>query len=382
MEYRTAGESHGRALVAMVTGVPAGVAVSQAAIDRDLGRRQAGYGRGGRMTIETDRAQVLAGVRAGLTTGAPVALTVLNRDWDNWSDVMAPFGKVHGRAKVTAPRPGHADLAGMQKSGTDDARDVLERASARETAARVAAGAIAKALLAQMGVTVFSWVERIGAVSVERQDARSIDVGLVESSDVRCPDPDSAAAMRSAIDEARDVGESLGGVVAVSALGLVPGLGGCAEAALRLDGRLASAVMSVPAIKAVEIGDGIEIAGLPGSRAHDEILWSAEAGYSRASNHAGGVEGGMSNGEPVVIRASMKPIPTLMKPLRTVDTATHEPADAARERSDVCAVPAAGVVCEAEVAMVLADAYCRKFGGDCVADMMVALDAYRARIDR
>jgi len=382
VEYRTAGESHGRALVALVTGVPAGIEITQEALDRDLMRRQAGYGRGGRMSIEADRAQVLAGIRAGRTTGAPVAVTVLNRDWDNWADVMAPFGEPSGRARLTTPRPGHADLGGMLRAGLDDARDVLERASARETAARVAAGGVARALLNQVGVTVVSWVERIGPVAIERQDPARLDVAEVEASDVRCPDAGGSAAMRGAIDDAKSAGESLGGIVAVAALGVVPGIGGYAEASLRLDARLAGAVMSVPAFKAVEIGDGVAAAGLPGSKVHDPIAWADGEGYSRTSNRAGGVEGGMSNGEPIVVRGFMKPIPTLMQPLRTVDTTTHEPADASRERSDVCAVPAAAIVCEAEVAMVLADAYCRKFGGDSMADMLAALAAYRSRIAR
>jgi chorismate synthase len=380
VEYHSAGESHGRALVAIVTGVPAGITIAQDALDADLARRQAGYGRGGRMAIERDRAQVLSGVRAGVTTGAPVAISVANRDWDNWSDVMAPFGSLSERARVTTPRPGHADLAGMMKYGTPDARDVLERASARETAARVAAGGVARALLAHLGVRVISWVEQIGPVGCARLDPADVDLGIVEASDVRCPDEAASAAMRVAIDSAREAGESVGGVVAVAVLGAVPGLGGYVEASHRLDACLAAAVMSVPAIKAVEIGDGMAAAGQTGSAVHDPITYSDGDGYSRTSNHAGGLEGGTSNGEPIVLRAYMKPIPTLMKALRTVDTSTHEVAQAATERSDVCAVPAAGVVCEAEVALAIADAYCRKFGGDCVEDMLVGLTAYRTRI--
>lgn len=382
MEYRTAGESHGRALVTIVTGVPAGIALTQEALDADLARRQSGYGRGGRMAIESDRASVLAGVRSGVTTGSPVAISVVNRDWENWTDVMAPFGEASPRAKLTTPRPGHADLPGMLKTGASDARDVLERASARETAARVAAGGVARALLAQVGVRVYSWVERIGDAGCGRLDAGAVDTVLVEGSDVRCPDAQAAAAMRGAIDAAREAGESLGGVFAVAAVGVVPGVGGYAETALRLDARLAGAVMSVPAIKAVEIGDGLASATLPGSAVHDPIVYARGQGYSRTTNHAGGIEGGMSNGETIVLRASMKPIPTLMRSLRTVDVETHEPADAAKERSDVCAVPAAGVVAEAEVALVLADAYCRKFGCDCMSDLLAALDAYRDRVAR
>lgn len=382
MEYRTAGESHGRALVALVSGVPAGVPLSQNAVDADLARRQVGYGRGGRMAIERDRAMILSGVRFGRTIGSPVALTIGNRDWDNWTDVMATAGEGLDSPRVTAPRPGHADLAGCLKTGSHDVRDILERASARETAARVAAGGVARALLTALGVRVFSWVERIGDVQCGPLDPSSVDMDAVEASDVRCPDAEAAAHMRRAIDAARDAGESLGGVLAVAADGLVPGVGAYAEAAGRLDARLASAVMSVPAIKGVEIGDGFAAAAQPGSQVHDPIMFEQGRGFFRATNHAGGVEGGMTNGEPLVLRAAMKPIPTLMKPLASVDLDTHEPVDASRERSDVCAVPAAAVVAEAEVAMVLADAYCAKFGQDCLDDMLVALSAYRDRIRR
>lgn len=380
MEYRTAGESHGRALVALVTGVPAGIPLSPEIIDADLARRQAGYGRGGRMAIERDRAMVLSGVRFGHTIGSPIALTIGNRDWDNWTDVMATAGEGLDSARVTAPRPGHADLAGCLKTGTRDVRDILERASARETASRVAAGGVARALLAALGVRVFSWVERIGDATCGPLDPSTVDPSVVETSDVRCPDPVAATAMRGAIDAARDAGESLGGVFVVVAQGLVPGVGGYAEAVTRLDARLAAAVMSVPAIKGVEIGDGFAAAERPGSQVHDPILFDEARGFFRASNHAGGVEGGMTNGESLVLRAAMKPIPTLMKPLPTADLDTHEAVDASRERSDVCAVPAAAVVAEAEVAMVLADAYCAKFGSDCLDDILAALSAYRERI--
>ena len=382
MEYRSAGESHGRALVALVTGVPAGVPLSPVTIDADLARRQAGYGRGGRMAIEQDHAMILSGVRFGHTIGSPVALTIGNRDWDNWTDVMATAGEGLDSARVTAPRPGHADLAGCLKTGTRDVRDILERASARETASRVAAGGVARALLAALGVSVVSWVERIGDATCGPLDPSTVDPAVVEASDVRCPDKAAATAMRGAIDAARDAGESLGGVFVVAAEGLVPGVGGYAEASSRLDALLAAAVMSVPAIKGVEIGDGFASAGRPGSQVHDPILFDEARGFFRASNHAGGVEGGMTNGEWLVVRAAMKPIPTLMKPLPTADLDTHEVVDASRERSDVCAVPAAAVVAEAEVAMVLADAYCSKFGSDCLDDMLVALSAYRERIRR
>lgn len=381
MRYVTAGESHGRALTAIVTDVPAGVPVDSRLIDADLARRQRGYGRGGRQAIETDRVTILSGVRFGRTIGSPIALAVTNRDWDNWTDVMAIQGERPGGVRVTAPRPGHADLAGILKYGSDDVRDILERASARETAARVAAGGIARALLGELGVTVRSYVTSIGHVACEApSDSVSIDFDAVEASDVRCPDALSAQSMRDAIDQARAEGESLGGTFAVVADGVVPGLGSHAEASRRLDARLAGAVISIPAIKGVAFGDGFDIAMREGSHAHDPILWKEGAGYSRSSNHAGGLEGGMSNGQPIVVRAAMKPIPTLMTPLASVDIDSHEPVDASRERSDVCAVPAASVVAEAEVAMTLADAYLCKFGGDALEDTCDALERYRRRI--
>jgi chorismate synthase len=383
MRFVTAGESHGRVLSVIVTGVPAGVPVSSDALDADLARRQVGYGRGGRMQIERDRSLITSGVRFGTSMGSPIALTIANRDWDNWTDVMAVDGTPQLDRRVTAPRPGHADLAGMQKTGSRDARDVLERASARETAARVAAGGVAKALLGELGVAVYSVVTSIGDVAIEGMEDMSVsDVEAVEASDVRCPDPDSAEAMRRAIDDAASAGESLGGTFLVVAAGLVPGLGTYAEASRRLDGRLAAAVMSIPAIKGVEFGLGFAGAGLPGSRVHDEIVHDDASGYSRATNRAGGLEGGMTNGEDLLLRAAMKPIPTLMTPLASVDTDTHQSVDASKERSDVCAVPAAGVVAEAEVAMVLADAYCEKFGCDALADMKLALQQYRDRVER
>ncbi|MDO9556777.1 MAG: chorismate synthase [Coriobacteriia bacterium] len=382
MRYVTAGESHGKALVTIVSDVPAGVLIEGSAIDRDLARRQVGYGRGGRMRIETDRALIVSGVRFGMTIGSPVALSISNKDWDNWLDVMAVTGpRPEAVDRVTAPRPGHADLAGCQKTASDDVRDILERASARETAARVAAGAVAKALLTAVGVEVMSYVETIGDVGCAT-DPESVDVGVVEASDVRCPDASAAQAMRAVIDAAASAGESLGGVFVVRATGLVPGIGGYAEATQKLDARLGAALLSIPAIKGVEFGDGFAAAVRPGSQVHDPIVYEPGVGITRASNHAGGIEGGMTNGQALVIRAAMKPIPTLMKPLASVDLDTLEVIDAARERSDVCAVPAAGVVAEAEVALVLAAAYMDKFGHDCLADIAAALQAYRERITR
>lgn len=382
MHYITAGESHGRALTAVVTGVPAGIPVDLKAIDADLARRQSGYGRGGRQRIETDRVTVLAGVRFGRTIGSPISLAVANKDWDNWLDVMAVTGEKPDGIRETHPRPGHADLPGVLKTGSDDCRDILERASARETAARVAAGGIAKALLAAVGVEVYSYVERIGPAAMDRPERPwAIDREAVDSSDVSCPDPTVAQAMREAIDAARADGESLGGVFTVIATGLVPGLGGYSEAGQRLDAALAAGVISIPAIKGVEIGEGFASAALPGSQVHDAIHAGEGHRFFRRTNRAGGLEGGMTNGEPLVLRAAMKPIPTLMRPLPSVDLDSGSAVDASKERSDVCAVPAAAVVAEAEVAFALARAYIAKFGGDALVDILAALHAYRERIE-
>lgn len=381
MRYVTAGESHGRALTVIVLDVPAGIPVEPARIDADLARRQVGYGRGGRMRIEKDRALLLSGVRFGRTIGSPIAISIANRDWDNWTDVMAVTGESRDEARVTAPRPGHADLAGILKTRSSDVRDVLERASARETAARVAAGAVARALLLELGVEIGSFVTSIGAESMrEEEDIAAIDRGLIEGSDVRCPDAEAAGRMRAAIDQAALAGDTLGGTFAVFADGLVPGLGGYAQADHRLDARLAAAVVSIPAIKGVEFGDGFDAARRSGSQVHDEILFDPVRGYHRRTNHAGGLEGGMTNGEILLLKAAMKPIPTLTSPLASVDIDTRQPVDASKERSDVCAVPAAAVVAEAEVAMVLAGAYLDAFGGNNLSDIQDALDAYRRRI--
>lgn len=383
MRYITSGESHGRVLTTIVTDVPAGIPLSQEALDADLARRQVGYGRGGRMSIETDKGTLVSGVRFGRTIGSPVTIVVSNRDWDNWVDVMAPWAVESESGRVTAPRPGHADLAGIQKIGSSDVRDILERASARETAARVAAGAVAKAFLAQMGVRVASFVISIGAASLgEVADPAAVDPSSVEASDVRCPDEAVSQRMRQEIDAAKADGESLGGVFCVTASGLTPGLGSYAGPERRLDARLAAAVCSIPAIKGVEFGDGFAAAARRGSLVHDEIIAGGPRGITRATNRAGGLEGGMTNGEPLVVKAAMKPIPTLMRPLATVDIATGEAVDASKERSDVCAVPAAAVVAEADVAMVLADAYCDKFGRDSIDDIKQALASYEARIRR
>jgi chorismate synthase len=378
----TAGESHGPGLTCIVEGLPAGLELNREALDRDLARRQLGHGRGGRMKIETDRVEVTAGVRHGHTLGGPIALNVANRDYANWEERMNPWPVEGEVAEVHLPRPGHADLVGVQKYGVSDVRDILERASARETAARVAGGAVAKEFLRALGVQVFSHVIQITSVHAPRRDDLTpADFAGVDESPVRCLDPEAGAAMVAEINTLRKANESLGGVFEVRAFGVVPGLGSHISWEERLDGRLAMATLSIQAVKAVSVGDGYEVAGLPGSQAHDEIFWSEARGYYRETNHAGGVEGGMTNGDPVIVRGWMKPLPTLTKPLRSVDTETHAPAAALRERTDSCTVPAAGVVAEAMVAFVLADAYRRKFGGDHIEDVKAAVAAYEQRID-
>jgi len=377
----TAGESHGPGLTCIIEGLPAGLELDRDAINRDLARRQLGHGRGGRMKIERDQAQVSGGVRHGRTLGGPIALQVENRDYANWEERMSPWPVEGPVAEVHLPRPGHADLVGTQKYGLTDVRDILERASARETAARVAGGAVAKAFLRELGVSIYSHVIQITGVSAPRRDNLTpADFEHVDESPVRCLDPESGTAMVAEIDRLRKANESLGGVFEVRAFGLVPGLGSHVSWEERLDGRLGQALLSIQAIKAVAVGDGYEVAGLPGSQAHDEIFHDEERGYFRETNRAGGVEGGMSTGAPLVVRGSMKPLPTLTKPLRSVDISTHEPAEALRERTDSCTVPAAGIVGEAMVAFVLADAYRQKFGGDHIDDVMGALRAYEERI--
>jgi chorismate synthase len=333
------------------------------------------------MKIEKDRVTVTGGVRHGRTLGGPVAIEIPNRDFANWEDRMNPWPVAAETKEVHLPRPGHADLVGTQKYGLTDVRDILERASARETAARVAGGALAKELLRAVGVEVYSHVLQITGVSAPRRDDLvPADFAHVDESPVRCLDPEATKAMVAEIDRLRKENESLGGIFEVRAFGLVPGLGSHVSWEERLDGRLGMAALSIQSVKAVSIGDGFEVAGLPGSQAHDEIFYDEERGYHRHTNHAGGLEGGMTTGDPLVVRASMKPLPTLTKPLRSVDIETHEPAQALRERTDSCTVPAGGVVGEAMVAFVLADAYRRKFGGDHIDDMRAAVAAYRERI--
>ena len=377
LRYLTAGESHGRALVAILEGLPAGLPVSVGAIEDDLARRRHGYGRGPRMQFEKDALDIVAGVRGGKTLGSPLAVTIANSEWSKWSHVMPVEGEPGGRP-LTRPRPGHADLAGMLKYDFDDARDVLERASARETAARVAIAAVARGLLRRLGIEVLSHVVRIGASAVpdDRVLPGPDDLAAIDSSPVRCADPDASAAMVAEIEAAGEAGDSLGGVVEVLAFGLPPGLGSHVHWDRKLDGRLAGALMAVPAIKGVEIGDGFASAARRGSVAHDEI----EPDLGRSTLRAGGTEGGMTIGGTLKLRAAMKPLSTLKQRLRTVDLTTGEPADAFQERTDVCAVPAAGVVCEAVVILVLADAIIEMFGGDTMDDLEASAARYRARV--
>ncbi len=384
MELRltTAGESHGPGLTCIVEGLPAGLELSPEDLNRDMSRRQLGHGRGGRMKIERDGAEVTGGVRHGRTLGGPVALQVANRDYANWEERMNPWPVAAETAEVHLPRPGHADLVGAQKYKHSDVRNILERASARETAARVAGGGLCKAFLRALGVSVYSHVIQIASVHApaREQPLTAADFAEVDSSPVRCLDAQASKAMVREIDTLRKANESLGGVFEVQAFGLVPGLGSHISWQERLDGRLAMAICSIQAIKGASIGDAFTIAGLPGSQAHDEIFYSEERGYFRETNHAGGLEGGMTTGLPLIVRGAMKPLPTLTKPLRSVDTETHEPAQALRERTDSATIPAAGVVGEAMVALVLADAYRRKFGGDHIDDVLGAVDAYAQRI--
>jgi len=374
LRFLTAGESHGPCLIAIVDGIPAGLAIDAEAIDRELARRQGGYGRGGRMRIERDRVEILSGVIAGVTTGAPVGLRIENRDWENWRDRW----QENDLPKLTVPRPGHADYAGMVKYGLDDARPVLERASARETAMRVAVGSLAKQLLSQFEIKIGSYVERIGAVTAAIPDLPVEELWeRAEGSDVRCPDANAAAQMRAAIDAARESGDTLGGVFTVVATGVPIGLGSHVQWDRRLDGVLARALVSIPAVKGVEIGDAFENAGRTGREVHDELFPDEEGNVTRVTNRAGGIEGGMSNGAPIVVRAAVKPIPTTLSPLRSVDLATGAAARTEYQRSDVCVVPAAAVVGEAMVAFVLADALLEKFGGDSLAEITARWEGTR-----
>jgi len=381
LRFVTAGESHGPGLTAIVEGLPAGLELDREDLDRDMARRQLGHGRGGRMKIESDSVEIRSGIRHGHTLGSPISILVANRDYANWEERMNPWPVDAEVEEVHLPRPGHADLPGLQKFGYSDVRNVLERASARETAARVAAGSVARAFLAAVGVSVHSHVIRIGSVTApDREDLDPSDFKGVDDDPVRCLDPEASAAMVEEINRLRKANESLGGSFEVRSFGLVPGVGSHVSWEEKLDGRLAQAVVSIQSIKGVSIGPAWDVAARPGSEAHDEIFHSDERGFYRETNRAGGLEGGMTNGQPLVVRAAIKPISTLTKPLRSVDTETKQPAEALRERTDSSVVPAAAVVGEAMVCLTLASAYREKFGGDHIDDVLGALDAYKGRI--
>ncbi len=406
LRFFTSGESHGRALIGTVEGIPSNLPLCSADIDIDLKRRQMGYGRGGRMKIESDHAEIISGVRWGKTIGSPITLLIENRDYKNWLEGMSPDVRAEGSIPaVTRPRPGHADLSGAIKYCQHDIRNILERSSARETAMRVALGAIAKKLLSEFGVTVGSYVLQIGGVRIEdpRLNMPYPEVFLkAEDSPVRCPDTEGSRKMVKLIEEAVQRGDSLGGIFKIAVLGVPPGLGSHIQWDMRLDGRLAQAVMSIQAIKGVEIGSGFMMAERFGSEVMDEIFYRSEGdeggapqkvedflgtpvrkrGFYRKTNHSGGIEGGMTNGMPITIKAAMKPIPTLKKPLRSVDIITKEPIEAAYERSDVCAVPAASVIGEAMTALIVAEAFLEKFGGDSMEEVRRNYKSYLEYIKR
>ena len=387
LRYLTAGESHGPQLTSIIEGLPSGLRISVESINADLARRQQGYGRGGRMQIETDKVEILSGVRWGETLGSPLTLAVTNRDWLNWQEKMSPDGQFRDDAsRVTRPRPGHADLSGALKYDQQDVRNILERSSARETAARVAAGAVAKVLLSEFGIGVHGFVIELGGIKAKAPDLPVAElVKLAAGSQLFTYDTEAEEAMKAHIDAMKSAGDSVGGVIEVIATGVPVGIGSHVQWDRKLDARLAMAIMSIQAIKGVEIGCGFAAASRPGSKVHDEIFYDAgriaggaSSGYFRKTNSAGGIEGGMSNGENIVVRAAMKPIPTLYKPLRTVDLVSKEPVEATVERSDVCAVPAAAVVAEAVVAMELATLFLDKFGGDSMGEIRRNFDSYKA----
>jgi len=382
LRYFTSGESHGEALVAFLSGLPAGLAVDQGFLDRDLWRRQQGYGRGGRMKIETDKAHILSGVHHGITIGSPIAVLLENKDWKNWQESLpVAEGDPTKHKAVKSPRPGHADLAGALKYNFSEARYVLERASARESAARVAVGALAKLLLREFGIEVLSHVISVGSASLENEVSWEQIKAVANLNEIllSCADPDTEQRMKEEVDKVLRTGDSVGGVFEVVAHNVPPGLGTYAQWDERLDAMLAAAVMSLQAVKAVEIGSGISAAASPGSQVHDEIGYEAKSRYtkfSRAHNNAGGIEGGVSNGEEIRVRGYLKPISTLRRPLQSVDFTTREPVKAAYERSDVCVVPAAGVAAEAMVALTLARAALEKFGGDSVLETKRNFEGY------
>ena len=389
LRYLTAGESHGKALIGILEGIPSGLSLSAEDINRDLGRRQMGYGRGGRMKIESDHAEILSGVRWGKTIGSPITLLIENKDYRNWLKGMSPYAEDDGSIPaVTRPRPGHADLTGAIKYYHHDMRNVLERSSARETAVRVALGAVAKKFLQAFHITIGSFVIQIGTIRVKglrdkgvkgsSESSRTLEsiFKKAEKSPVRCPDEQAAKKMTTLIDRIMKSGDSLGGVFEVFATGVPAGLGSYIQWDRRLDGRLAQALMSIQAIKGVEAGLGFEMSKRSGSEVMDEIFYSHHYGYYRKTNNAGGMEGGMTDGMPIILRAAMKPIPTLRRPLRSIDITTKKPVEAAYERSDICAVPAAGVIGEAMVALTITEAFLEKFGGDSMKEIQKNYDSY------
>ena len=387
LRFQTAGESHGQALVAILSGIPAGLGIDFEYVNRELKRRQGGYGRGGRMKIESDAAQFLSGVRHGQTIGSPITLLISNHDWENWKEALAVADSPETRAKhkaLTRPRPGHADLAGCLKHNFPEARYVLERASARETAARVAAGAVAKLFLKEFDIEVASHVVAVGSVVLEDEPVafeKVLALRATEEIVLGCVDAAVEARMKEEVDKALEARDTVGGTFEVIAHGVPPGLGSCAQWDERLDGQLAQALMSIQAVKAVEIGGGIQAAGRPGSQVHDEIGYDHEnSRFTRKSNRAGGLEGGISNGEDVVVRGYVKPISTLRRPLESVDLTTKETATAAYERSDVCVVPAAGVVGEAMVALTVGRSFLEKFGGDSIVETKRNYSAYLEQV--
>lgn len=375
LRFLTAGESHGKGLVAVLEMIPAGISLSEDYIAVDLKRRQGGYGRGGRMQIEQDRAEIISGVRHGFTTGSPISLLIRNRDWENWQEEMSISAVEKEIEKVTKLRPGHADLPGVVKYNLDDIRPILERASARETAARVAIGAVCRRFLEEFGIEIHSHVMAIGGVYAGPVD--SIDWGKVEDSPVRCADVEAEKEMMAAIDEAKAAGDSVGGTFEVIATGIPIGLGSHVQWDRRIDGKIAQAIMSIQAVKGVEIGAGFAVADLRGSLAHDEI----EPGFNRPTNWAGGIEGGMTNGQPIVVQAAIKPIATITGALSSIDLKTGKPAKAHVERADVCVVPAAGVIAEAMLAMVLAEAFLEKFGGDHIEETLRNFRGYTEHLN-
>jgi chorismate synthase len=382
IRFLTAGESHGKGLVAILEGIPANLPLSPDDINKELARRQKGYGRGGRMKIEKDKVDIISGVRFGKTLGSPIAMAIWNRDYENWKDRMAIEGEPpEGYIPFTKPRPGHADLAGGIKYNQRDLRNILERSSARETAARVAVGAVCKKFLAEFGIKIGSYVKVLGGYKVKEMPVDLWSRHLkAEQSEVRIPNPLEDNYVKAIIDKAKEKGETLGGIIEVFALNVPPGLGSHIQWDKRLDGRIAQAMMSIQAIKGVEIGSGFESGFLPGSKVMDEIGWRKDKGFFRYTNHLGGTEGGITNGEPIVVRIAMKPIPTLMSPLRSIDIETKEEVKAMRERSDVTAVPAASVVAEAMLAIVLTDAFLEKFGGDFLEEIKERYNLYMEHV--